>query len=147
MKVYGAYGSNLNLKQMRERCPGAKPIGMVWLEDWRLCFRGVPGRTYLSIELAKGNRLRSIDEAQESALDEYEDYPDLYDKLTIILDVIMSDGSRQSVPVLVYVMVDGLPYNYPSDAYIEVCRQGYLDFGLNPVLIDRALELSKKNKE
>ena len=151
MKIYGAYGSNLNLEQMSERCPGAKTVGVVWLEDWRLCFRGMPGRTYLSIEPAKGNRLPlglwSIDDAQGSALDEYEDYPDLYDKLTMNLDVKMSDGTQQSVSVLVYVMVDGLPYNFPSNSYIEVCRHGYRDFGLDPVLIDRALELSKKNKE
>ena len=33
--LYFAYGSNMSPKQMRVRCPGARPIGVAELQDWR----------------------------------------------------------------------------------------------------------------
>ena len=39
-KLYIAYGSNLNIKQMANRCPTAKVVGASMLKDWRLLFRG-----------------------------------------------------------------------------------------------------------
>ena len=41
MIFYAAYGSNLNLKQMKSRCPNSKPFGKIILNDWRLVFKGV----------------------------------------------------------------------------------------------------------
>ena len=38
--LYFAYGSNMNLDQMDFRCPAAKAIGVVRLEDYRLAFCG-----------------------------------------------------------------------------------------------------------
>ena len=38
-KVYIAYGSNLNLPQMRERCPGAQVIGTSVIDGYGLLFR------------------------------------------------------------------------------------------------------------
>ena len=40
MKYYLAYGSNLNIRQMQMRCPGAKPVGTMVLEDYELLFKG-----------------------------------------------------------------------------------------------------------
>ena len=43
-RYYFAYGSNMNLGQMRFRCPDAEVVGNVRLEDYRLAFRGrAPG--------------------------------------------------------------------------------------------------------
>ena len=50
MSYYLAYGSNLNLEQMSNRCPNAKPVGVGLLEDYRLIFRN-----YLTIEPQKGS--------------------------------------------------------------------------------------------
>ena len=36
---YIAYGSNLNIAQMDERCPGAQPVCTAKLEDYELVFR------------------------------------------------------------------------------------------------------------
>ena len=38
-KYYLAYGSNLNLEQMKYRCPNAKKAGAYLLKDWALEFR------------------------------------------------------------------------------------------------------------
>lgn len=35
-KLYIAYGSNLNLEQMRRRCPTAELVGKTVLRGWRL---------------------------------------------------------------------------------------------------------------
>ena len=40
-KLYLAYGSNLNKRQMASRCPTARPVGSAMIYGWELCFRGV----------------------------------------------------------------------------------------------------------
>jgi hypothetical protein len=40
-RLYVAYGSNLNLKQMACRCPTAKVAGTAVMRNWRLVFNGV----------------------------------------------------------------------------------------------------------
>ena len=39
-KLYFAYGSNINLDQMAQRCPDAQVVGPVTLENYELLFRG-----------------------------------------------------------------------------------------------------------
>ena len=39
-RLYIAYGSNLNLEQMKHRCPTAEVVGKSTLHGWRLRFRG-----------------------------------------------------------------------------------------------------------
>ena len=41
MRLYGAYGSNLNLKQMRRRCPNSYPLYAIYLDNFELAFKGV----------------------------------------------------------------------------------------------------------
>jgi gamma-glutamylcyclotransferase (GGCT)/AIG2-like uncharacterized protein YtfP len=40
VELYAAYGSNMNPKQMAERCPHSPQRGTGWLEGWRLTFGG-----------------------------------------------------------------------------------------------------------
>ena len=42
-KLYFAYGSNINLQQMEQRCPAARPVGPVILDGYELRFRGNGG--------------------------------------------------------------------------------------------------------
>ena len=45
-KFYLAYGSNLNIRQMRFRCSDAQPIGTAEISDYQLLFKGSKtGRT------------------------------------------------------------------------------------------------------
>ena len=39
-KYYIAYGSNLSVEQMADRCPDAKIAGQAVLAGWELLFRG-----------------------------------------------------------------------------------------------------------
>ena len=38
-KYYLAYGSNLNVKQMKSRCPDARVLGIGEIEGYRLLFK------------------------------------------------------------------------------------------------------------
>lgn len=40
-RLYIAYGSNINLEQMSNRCPNSKVVGKEMLKGYELEFRGV----------------------------------------------------------------------------------------------------------
>ena len=75
-RYYIAYGSNLNVQQMRWRCPGARIIGTAELQDYRLLFKGSKTGSYLTVEPEKGCTVPvavwEVTEQDELALDRYE---------------------------------------------------------------------------
>ena len=54
-RYYIAYGSNLNIPQMRMRCPGARIIGTSVIPDYELLFKGSKTGSYLTIEPKAGS--------------------------------------------------------------------------------------------
>ena len=80
---YIAYGSNLNKEEMKQRCKDAKFVSLARLENYTLTYRGNPGRAYLTVDKKKGEFVRvavwDVSENDKKSLDEYEDYPYLYD--------------------------------------------------------------------
>lgn len=48
-RYYIAYGSNLNVPQMRMRCPRATILGTANLTGWELLFKGSKTGSYLTI--------------------------------------------------------------------------------------------------
>ncbi len=130
-KIYAAYGSNMNLKQMAVRCTNAKVVGTGILEDYKLTFRGVY-KGVANIEPCKGKEvpivLWEITEDCEVALDMYEGYPRLYEKREVKVKI----GTKIK-KAMAYIMTD--EYNdkpsLPTDYYLGVINQGYLDNGLD----------------
>ena len=53
-RYYIAYGSNLNVGQMRMRCPHATILGTANLKGWELLFKGSKTGSYLTIEESEG---------------------------------------------------------------------------------------------
>ena len=53
-RYYIAYGSNLNVPQMRMRCPRATILGTANLTGWELLFKGSKTGSYLTIEEREG---------------------------------------------------------------------------------------------
>ena len=53
-RLYAAYGSNLNITAMRERCPSAVIVGTAQLADTALEYRGSAPHVYLTITEKKG---------------------------------------------------------------------------------------------
>ena len=83
-RYYIAYGSNLNIPQMRMRCPGARIIGTSVIEGYRLLFKGSRTGSYLTIEPQEGARVPvaawEVSAENEVALDRYEGFPTFYYK-------------------------------------------------------------------
>ena len=128
---YFAYGSNLNLAQMRHRCPKANPKqggGVcipVKLIDWRLCFRGVADIEPRDGAVVYGG-LFEITPACERALDVYEGYPRLYTKA--LAKVVLPDGTVEEV--MFYRMNSRTYESVPGKSYFETICKGYADFQL-----------------
>lgn len=87
MKLYVAYGSNLNKQQMRHRCPSAKPVYTGYLNNWELIYRGSKTGSYATIRRKKGYRVPvvvwGIQHSDERNLDIYEGYPRFYSKQNV----------------------------------------------------------------
>ena len=140
-KYYLAYGSNLNLAQMKQRCPTSKKVGTAIIKDYRLLFK----RTYLTIEPAEGYEVPvgvlEIWENDERALDYYEGYPDFYCKKGF---EIVLNGSSRRLNAFAYIMDESYRFELPSPIYVETVRQGYADFGFDFSSIEEAIAYSDR---
>ncbi len=150
MKFYLAYGSNLSVEQMLQRCPQAIYVGTGELKDYRLLFRGSLTGSYLTIE-RKRNRtvpvlVWMVTDEDEAALDLYEGYPRFYRKEELQVEVrSLIDGSAiGTVPAFVYVMDATRPLGRPTERYFWVCAEGYERFGFDLAILEKALRESSK---
>ncbi len=145
-RYYAAYGSNLNLEQMKLRCPDAKAIGTAVIEGYELLFKGSKTGSYLTIEPDIKSQVPvgifEVSPADEKALDRYEGFPVFYYKKEMKLPVKLANGKTKKMKVFVYIMDESRPLGLPTRAYVETCDQGYRDFGFNTKLLDKALERS-----
>ena len=82
---FAAYGVGINRAEMAKRCPTAKLLGASTLRNHRLTFRGAHAAAVANIEPAKGRNVPvlvwNITPADEAALDLYEGFPYLFEKL------------------------------------------------------------------
>lgn len=125
-RLYFAYGSNLNVEQMRWRCPTAKLVGPATLMGERLVFRGVADvETGRPTDHVPG-ALWSIDEAALEALDRYEGFPRLYDRETVT--VLDREGRRHRA--IVYRMTRQDHETLPHSSYLDTIIRGYRDVGI-----------------
>lgn len=150
-KYYLAYGSNLNVRQMRFRCPTAIVVGKGVIKGYRLLFKGSKTGSYLTIEKAKGYEVPvavwKVDEPCEKALDRYEGYPSFYYKKEIEIDYIsIKKKEPRRCKAFVYIMHEERELGIPSSGYVEVCLEGYRTFGFNPILIEEAIIKSMEEK-
>ena len=148
-RYYLAYGSNLNMAQMRYRCPGAVPLGTAEIKDYRLLFKGSRSGSYLTIEKADGYTVPvgvwAVTAADEARLDRYEGYPAFYYKMEVDITYtgLVSKKARK-VKAFVYIMHEDRLFGIPSFRYVDTCRQGYADFGFDEDILADAYEFSKE---
>lgn len=129
-RYYIAYGSNLNIRQMRMRCPGARIIGTSVIEDYRLLFKGSRSGSYLTIEPQEGSSVPvaawEVTEENEKALDRYEGFPTFYYKKEMVLPIKgIRSGKVRKRKVFVYIMHEDRPIGIPGNFYVRVCMEGY----------------------
>ena len=125
-RYYLAYGSNMVLEQMEERCPDAKLVSKEYLEGWTLEFIESPSGTYLNLVTSLFGRtpvfIWDISKDDEVNLDLYEDWPRSYIKK----DIRCSKGIA-----MMYIMhrshtTKGLPKDSYINPILDVYRkEGY----------------------
>ena len=149
-RIYVAYGSNMDLGQMRFRCPTAELLGTGLLEGWRLMFKGSKTGAYATIEKEKGQKvpvlLWRITEADEASLDRYEGFPSFYYKRTINVTKTDANGIRCGLTRgMAYIMHEERPLEIPSDHYLETLDKAYLKFGFDEDILGDAYEYSRSS--
>ena len=141
-RYYIAYGSNLNIPQMRMRCPGATILGTADLKGWELLFRGSKTGSYLTIEEKEGGSVPvviwEVTQSDEAALDRYEGFPSFYYKRNIRLRYKgIRSGRLRQVVAFAYIMHEDRPIGIPTDFYMRVCLEGYDAFRFDKkILLD-----------
>ena len=135
-RYYIAYGSNLNVAQMRMRCPGAVILGTATLKGWELLFKGSKTGSYLTIERKPGGCVPivvwMVTEADEKALDRYEGFPNFYLKKSIRISYKgIQSGLIRSVTAFAYTMREDRPIGIPGYYYMRTCLEGYDTFGFD----------------
>lgn len=145
-KLYIAYGSNLNLEQMANRCPTAKAVGESKINNYRLLFRGAHAGAVATIEPYKGDSVPvliwEITPTDEAALDRYEGWPYLYRKETLKVRL----GGKY-VSAMVYIMNEGRPLGQPSCYYYSTILDGYKSAGFDIDILRKAVTDSTEEDE
>lgn len=148
-RLYIAYGSNLNVMQMKTRCPNAKILGTAKLKGWELLFKGSKSGSYLTIEKKENAivpvAIWEIGETDEKALDRYEGYPNFYYKKDIKLecDEICS-GKQCVINAFAYIMHEERQIGVPSLFYLSTCFDGYDTFCFDKQILVDAYHKSKE---
>ena len=130
--LYFAYGSNLNLFQMKRRCKDSVFLKKYELKGYKLNFRS----KYRAADIEKSKNsivpgaLFEISKSDEKKLDVYEDFPILYRKLYF---------TYYNRTVMTYIMVNKTEFRYPTERYLNVVKQGYKDCKLNFDYLIKAL--------
>lgn len=147
-RYYVAYGSNLNIEQMRRRCPSAKVAGTGEIRDYRLMFKGSRSGAYLTIEPETGCSVPvgvwEVTAEDERALDAYEGFPRFYYKQEMQIPVRSLGGRTWVRTVFVYIMHEDRPFGMPSDTYVSTCLDGYRAFGFDDHRLTEALAYTAK---
>ena len=144
-RYYIAYGSNLNIRQMRRRCPGATILGTANLKGWELLFKGSGTGSYLTIEECEGGTVPvviwDVTPADEAALDRYEGFPSFYYKKELRLQYKgIRTGKRRTVTAFAYIMHEDRPVGVPSQYYMATCMEGYETFRFDRKVLAAAYE-------
>lgn len=141
MKKYLAYGTNMDVDMMKDRCPDAKLLGTGILKNFRLMFKGEPPSSYGTIEPWEGFNvpfvLWDISPADEKRLDRFEGYPRVYQKHTVTFDL-----NGETFTAMYYAKPETQPVGAPNDHYVAVLWAAYEYFNFDLDILIRARDFS-----
>ena len=136
---YFAYGMNTNRDSMARRCPGAISMGSARLLDHEFRFDrhadvvSCPGRSVLGV-------LWIIDDEHLEDLDNLEGYPYYYDRKILPVEyhdnIVMSECYRMQPDNMSRYITD----EYPSQGYLDMLFEGYLEHNIPDDQIFSALD-------
>ena len=129
--TYFAYGSNLDRKAMKARCPDAQPLQTGVLKGFRIGFTfdsaGWDGGVADIIEDPEGEvwgLLYQISDRDLEHLDEYEGYPTAYTRFTTSIQTLL--GKIEGV--WVYSVVQKKGFVAPRREYLEIIKNAAKEF-------------------
>jgi gamma-glutamylcyclotransferase (GGCT)/AIG2-like uncharacterized protein YtfP len=103
--LYFAYGSNLDLRQMRRRCPGSSPVGRARLPDYRLGFtrystkrKGGVADIVPEAGATTWGAIYTCTDADMESLDQFENVPHSYRRI----DVVVLDDEENELEAVAY---------------------------------------------
>ena len=130
---YFAFASNLNKRQMEERCSGSKPKFTATLPNYKLIFTGWSRKWkggIASIKPLKGEKvvgaIYEISENNLKQLDKYQDYPTIYDRINI---TVWTD-TNDPVEAITYIKHEQSDETKPSPELLAYIRKGYKDWDI-----------------
>ena len=128
---YFAYASNLNRKQMLERCPGSQPKFPATLHHYRLVFVGWSRQWrggIASIRPIRGGRvLGAIYEVSEECLKQLDRYEGSNYRR---LNIIVNNEDNEPVEAVTYIRSGQAEEAKPSPEYLAIIQQGYKEWRL-----------------
>jgi len=142
--IYFAYGSNMNIEQMKNRCPRADNLGPAVLKDWELV-----ERLHADIAPKRGSEVHGVVWGVTAkcmkSLDAYEAFPRYYYKKKVWVKMY---GCAARVQAIVYIMTDqatAKKQNQPfGEWYARGCAKGARDNGLPVHPLFAKYEVEKK---
>jgi gamma-glutamylcyclotransferase len=141
VRLYFAYGSNLDPFQMWRRCPDASHFAIATLPNHALAFAGYSanwGGGVATIVQAKNvattGVLYTLTEEDIARLDRFEGCPYAYRRARKV--VIDDDGKRRVAEVY---LQERAGYTPPSRSYAEVLRREYKRLGFDLRALKRAI--------
>lgn len=137
-----AFGSNLDLAQMRRRCPTARAVEAAVLPGHRLAFAGWSerwGGAVATIERARRKHtlgaLYDVGIDDLLVLDAHEGHPHHYQRVGVR---VRTCGAGARAYAYAYQLQAGQP-GAPSAAYRDAIARGYDAWGLAPSALDAAV--------
>ena len=128
MMNYFAYASNLNLKQMKQRCPDSKPLFKATLPNYQLVFSGWSRELRggkATIRLNRGEKvIGAVYEVSEQEMKQLDRHEAGYDRLR----ATVFDEDNQPHEVITYIKTGQSEVTNPSADYLSVIQQGYKDW-------------------
>ncbi|MFC2042386.1 gamma-glutamylcyclotransferase family protein [Chloroflexota bacterium] len=127
---YFAYGSNLNKRQMQERCPDSKPMFTATLPNYKLVFSGWSRQWrggIASIKPIRDEKVRgAIYEISEQCLRRLDRFEVGYSRI----NVTVFGEDDEPIEAITYVKTGQQEDSPPSKEYLEVIQQGLRDWRL-----------------
>jgi len=130
---YFAYASNMNLRQMAERCPDAKVKAVATLPNFKLIFTGYSRLRKGAVATIRGSQgdkvigaVYEISEAGLRKLDKYENYPVDYKHIDVR---VFTDGG-ETYDAVTFIKARQEEEGQPSPEYRAIIQQGYRDRGI-----------------
>ncbi|MFB6373167.1 MAG: gamma-glutamylcyclotransferase family protein [Bradymonadaceae bacterium] len=145
---YFAYGSNLDVSQMTDRCPEAEPVGTALLRDHTLAFgghspnwEGAPATVVPDEEADVPGLVYEVSYDEIRVLDHYEGHPVRYERR---LESVFHRDEGTTRKAQIYIKeVDG-PLGHPPASYLSVLKEAYETLGFDLEILERALALGSE---